>query len=156
MQSKSIIAAVAITVSLLLSGAAYAATPASLATTASIDGVVKVGDQKLVTWEATNFPKGAFVNINLIRKTGDSPQTYELVRQVAQYTVNDGQEVWQVTKADLGDNLYLEVGCAGSTRFKDGCIASMGQTQFAVSTSFGNNLANAFSAFLEAIGLGNN
>ena len=152
--NKFIILPVFVLLTLLTFGlsAQVSAAPAQISVTSSLEKNVKVGDTQVVTWESKNFPKGAFVNINLIKKVSDSPVRYDLVRQIAQYSPNDGQELWVVTKADLGANLYIEVTCAGSTRFKDGCVSNVGATAFAVETNFSNNLANALLSFLQAIG----
>jgi len=108
---------------------------------------IDVGDEQLITWETKNFPEGAFVNINLIKKVSDTPKSYEMVRQIGQYLVNDGEESWKPAKSDQGENLFIEVTCAGSGRFKEGCSAAVPQSEFAVKTDLGNNLALVFVSF---------
>ncbi len=119
---------------------------------ASTPDSIKVGKEQTVNWSSEHFPKGAFVHINLIEKVSDSPNTYELVRRLAEYSVNDGNETWVPERVDMGKELYIEVTCAGATRFPDGCSSALPTSKFAVESSFGSNLANIYTAFVEFLG----
>lgn len=134
----------------LLSGAYSAsADTAKVSVISSFNAVLEVGKENVVRWETESFPKGAFVHINLIKKVSDNPLKYELVRQVATYSVNDGEEAFVPQKGDVGENISLEVTCAGSTRFKEGCVSGQSDSSFAIEASFGSNLAGALSAFFD-------
>lgn len=134
---------------IMLFGGIAHADVAKVNVVSEVSSKLMVGDKDVVKWQTENFPEGAFVHINLIRKVSDNPVSYELVRQIASYAVNDGEEVWTVEKGDLGGNLQVEVVCAGSTRFKEGCVSGQTSNSFAVETSFGKNLASVISAFFD-------
>ena len=134
--------------SLFVSNGASAQVSSKVNVTSTVEGAaVNVGEENIVTWESQNFPLGAFVHINLIKKISDNPTSYELVKRIADYSINDGIETWVPTKSDVGENLYVEVTCAGSARFPDGCESDVTLDSFAIETSLANNLANVFSAF---------
>lgn len=135
----------------LVSGASFAsASSASITVTSNIDtSVLEVGEENVVRWQTENFPAGAFVHINLIKKVSDSPLQYELVRQIAAYSVNDGEESWIPEKSDIGEDISIEVTCAGATRFKDGCVSDINDNSFAIESSFGRNVASVISAFFD-------
>lgn len=134
---------------MLLFGGIAHADVAKVNVVSEVSSKIMVGDQNTVRWQTENFPEGAFVHINLIRKVSDNPTQFELVRQVASYAVNDGEEVWTVEKGDLGGELHIEVVCAGSTRFKEGCVSGQTSNSFAVESSMGRNLASVISAFFD-------
>ena len=71
-------------------------------------------------WQTNNYPTGAGVDINLIRKVNTSPAEFQFVRKVAQNTTNDGEETWGLLPNETGD-LYIEVTCSSSYQFKSGC-----------------------------------
>ena len=134
-----------------VTGASFAtAQTTEIKVTSAIDGgVLEVGTENTVRWQAENFPSSGFVHVNLIKKVSDNPVQYELVRQVANYTLNDGEEVWVPERGDVGENVYVEVTCAGSTRFPEGCVSGQSDNSFAIESSFGNNLAGVLSAFFD-------
>ncbi len=82
---------------------------------------------KVVTWKTSDYPKDAGVNINLIRKTGDSPVTYVLVRTIAEDTPNDGEEKWTLNQGENTNDLYLEITCSTTYQFQNGCKISSGE-----------------------------
>jgi len=104
---------------------------------------VEIGDLQKVRWITTNYiPKT--VTLNVIRKVGDNPARYELVRTVSNATSNDGSAVWVPAKIDMGSDVFVEVGCTFSSQE---CHAS--QPTFAlavVDTGLYANTANAYEA----------
>ena len=79
---------------------------------------------KTVTWQTSNYPKDAGVNINLLRKISDSPKEFTLVRALSTNTANDGQESWAPQSGENTGDLYVEVTCASSYQFNQGCNLS--------------------------------
>ncbi|OGI57432.1 hypothetical protein A3B85_01100 [Candidatus Nomurabacteria bacterium RIFCSPHIGHO2_02_FULL_37_13] len=79
---------------------------------------------KTVIWQTSNYPTNTGVNINLIRKTSDSPRQFEIVRTIAVDTANDGQETWTPQAGENLDDLYIEVTCSNTYQFKAGCQLS--------------------------------
>jgi len=88
--------------------------PASLALV-NMNGseTASVGDVEHIRWTSTNYAAPT-VSIDIIRKVGDNPAQYELVRQVTSSTANDGDAVWVPAMSDVGPNTYVVVGCAVS------------------------------------------
>lgn len=84
--------------------------------TASVAGSLET--ERTIKWKTADYPSGAGVSINLLRKVSESPISYELVYIIAENTNNDGSESW-ILEENTGD-LYVEVVC-GSYNFKDGC-----------------------------------
>ena len=116
----------------------------------STSAVIKTGSEQTVEWKTSDFPKEGKVNINLIRKASDSPVSYELIRQLSVSTDNDGSETWTPERSEIGENLLIEVTCAGSDDFQEGCATEAGDGQtFAIKGSFGSNLASIFDAIIE-------
>ncbi len=76
---------------------------------------------KIISWIGRGLPKNSGVNINLLRKSSDSPAAYILVRQIAVNTLNDGKEVWSPLEKETGSDLYIEVTCSTSYDFNEGC-----------------------------------
>jgi len=76
---------------------------------------------KEILWQSANYPQGSGVNINLIRKTSDSPISFELVRVLASNTPNDGSETFDFSLSENGNNLYVEVTCTSATDNPQGC-----------------------------------
>ncbi len=147
----------AVTIALVAGGFAFAHSVSAqqakvLITSSTALSEVKVGSEETITWQTQNFPAGAFLNINLVQKIGENPAQFELVRKIAEYTVNDGSETWKPTRNDRGENLYIEVSCGGATRFKDGCVGSMTPAEFAVIGGFNSEVANVWSAFISLFG----
>lgn len=81
---------------------------------------------KTVTWKTSGYPTDAGVNINLIRKTSDSPITYSLVRTIAQDTPNDGKEQWNLGAGENTGDLYIEITCSTTYQFQNGCQITSG------------------------------
>lgn len=86
-----------------------------------------LSNNKVVTWKTTGYPLDAGVNINLIRKTSDSPITYTLVRTIAQDTPNDGQEKWSLLEGEKSNDLYIEITCSNTYQYKQSCKISSGE-----------------------------
>lgn len=123
---------------------------AKVEVTSTVEGaILKVGTENTVTWKTENFPGTGFVHINLIKKVSDSPAKYQLVRQISSYAVNDGEETWIPERGDVGENISIEVTCAGSARFAEGCVSGQGNNSFAIESSFGTNLAGVLGAFFD-------
>lgn len=68
---------------------------------------------RVITWATSGFKVGEPVDINLIRKTSDSPVAYELVRKIADNTKNDGKYTWAPKEGELETGLFIEVTCSG-------------------------------------------
>ena len=86
---------------------------ASLALTSAPTGSVDVGELQHIRWTSSNYASPT-VSLNIIRKVSDSPARYELVRQVASATANDGDAVWVPAPGDVGPDTYVEIGCVES------------------------------------------
>lgn len=86
---------------------------ASLALTSVPVGSVDVGELQHIRWVSSNYGAST-VSLNIIRKVSDDPASYELVRQVANATKNDGDAVWVPAPSDVGTGTYVEIGCAES------------------------------------------
>jgi peptidoglycan hydrolase-like protein with peptidoglycan-binding domain len=76
---------------------------------------------KIITWATKDYPTNAGVNINLIRKTSDSPQTFTLVRTIATNAPNTGQYIWTLQTGDTGNGLYVEIACSSTYVYSGGC-----------------------------------
>jgi len=76
---------------------------------------------KIISWQTANYPTDVGVNINLIRKTSDSPRQFTLVRTLTTDTPDDGEELWTPQKGENTSDLYVEVTCSSSYEFKAGC-----------------------------------
>jgi hypothetical protein len=104
---------------------------------------VEIGDLQKVRWITTNYVP-ATVTLNVIRKVGDNPARYELVRTVSPATSNDGSAVWVPAKVDMGSNIFVEVGCTLSSQE---CHASQPTFSLAVvDTGLYANTASAYKA----------
>ncbi len=104
---------------------------------------IEIGDLQKVRWITTNYAAPT-VTLNIIRKVGDNPTRYELVRTVSAATLNDGSAVWVPAKVDMGSDVFVQVGCTLSAQE---CHAS--QPTFAlavVDTGLYANTANAYKA----------
>lgn len=103
--------------------------PATVATESVVDAAQSGGTaaailagSKTINWKTTNYPSGVGVNINLVRKVSDSPNTFELVRVLAVDTPNDGQEAWVPVKGEKTNDLYIQVTCSSTySEFNAGC-----------------------------------
>ena len=90
--------------------------PATLTLTSTATAnTASVGDLQHITWTSSNY-SAATVAINIIRKVSDNPISYELVRQVASSTANDGDAVWVPALSDVGPNTYIQVACVQSAQ----------------------------------------
>lgn len=110
--------------------------------------VIKTGSNQNITWTTENFPAEASINISLIKKVSDSPVSYELVRQIANNTENDGNFKWSPKRDELGENLQIEIGCGNPEKFTSGCVSSVDNKTFAVEKSFSANLASLWDAIM--------
>lgn len=113
---------------------------ASLTLLSPVGPSIEVGQTETVRWASHNYaPKT--VSVSLIRKVSDTPVRYELVRTIASSTKNDGVAIWVPAKTDVGDNLYLEIGCALSD---NACYAGDSSSVMAVTDTgrFANTAAS--------------
>jgi peptidoglycan hydrolase-like protein with peptidoglycan-binding domain len=108
---------------------------------------IEVGNKQTVTWGSTNYDSSD-VKINIIKKVSSNPNRYELVRVVSDKTLNDGSATWVPAKSDIGNSIFVEVGC---TESKVACRAAVTASSLAVidSTKFANT-ASAFNALEKA------
>lgn len=109
---------------------------------------IKTGSSQTITWTTENFPANALININLIKKVSDSPAGYQLVRQIAIDTENDGSFKWSPKRDEIGENLLIEIGCGNGEMFENGCKSSVDEKTFAIEKSFGANLASLWDAVM--------
>ncbi len=85
---------------------------------------VFLANSKNITWQTSDYPANAGVNINLLRKTNDNPQTFVLVRSIVKDTANDGTETWIPQNGETSGDLYIEVTCSNTYNFVGGCQLS--------------------------------
>lgn len=89
---------------------------------ANLIASVAVYNTKEVNWQTNDYPSGAGVNINLLRKTSDNPIEYVLIRQIAKDTPNDGSEIITIDSKDgEKDSLYVEVTCSTTYSYQGEC-----------------------------------
>ena len=81
-------------------------------------------NNRTIHWNTSDYLAAAGVNINLLRKTSSSPNTYQLVRQIAVNAPNTGTATWNRTLSETGSDLYIEVTCSTSTQFNGGCAVN--------------------------------
>lgn len=79
---------------------------------------------KNIQWNTANYSAYVGVNINLLRRISDSPVQYQLVRQIASNTPNDGIHLWIPQVSDLYGNLFIEVTCSTTTTHPQGCFVT--------------------------------
>ena len=84
-------------------------------------GAVVLSAAKTVRWRTVGYPMDAGININLLRRVSDSPVSYELVRVIARDTINDSTETWIPRSGENTNDLYIEVACSDTYRFRSGC-----------------------------------
>jgi len=101
---------------------------ASLSLISPVGGSAEVGQRQTIKWSAFNYAPRT-VTINILRKVSDNPATYELVRTVADATLNDGVAIWVPSVGEVGDNIYVEVGCVLSDQ---ACTAAESSSPLAV------------------------
>ncbi len=118
--------------------------PATLTLTSTgTANTASVGDLQHITWTSSNYAAPT-VAINIIRKVGDNPAKYELVRQVAASTANDGDAVWVPAPSDVGPNTYIQVACVQSAQ---ACTATpLNQPLAVVDNGSNSNTAAAYQA----------
>jgi peptidoglycan hydrolase-like protein with peptidoglycan-binding domain len=97
----------------------------SVAPEKSLAAALFLSSAKKIQWKTADYPKNVGVNINLLKKISDSPVKYELVRQLAKDTPNDGEETWIPTSSEKNLDLYIEVTCSTTYAFKEGCQISI-------------------------------
>ncbi len=94
---------------------------------AVLSSIIGLTPSKTITWQATNFPSGLGVEINLIKKTSTSPVAYSLVRQLTHNAPNTGTFTWTPQSNENGSDLYLEIGCASNAHgatTPNGCVST--------------------------------
>jgi hypothetical protein len=115
------------------------------------DETLKTNEAHTILWSTENFPVDGLVNINLIKKTSDSPAEYEFVREILTNIPNSGSATWTPSRSDIGNDLMIEIGCSTATDYPNGCVSGVDQETFAVRGTFSDNLASAFDAFIAFI-----
>lgn len=117
--------------------------PASLTLIGPAGATVSVGQRQDVEWLSDNY-SAPTVTVNIIRKVGESPIRYELVRTVSAGTSNDGLALWIPTLLEAGDDIFVEVGCTLSSQ---ACTASQSVAALAVvDTGRSSNTASVYEA----------
>lgn len=79
------------------------------------------GQSQTIAWSPSDFPADK-VTINLIRKTGDNPVSYELVRTIDAAAVNNGLATWTPSENEVGSDVFIEIGCPASA---EACRSTM-------------------------------
>ena len=102
---------------------------------------IEVGNKQALKWTASNY-SSSDVKVNIIKKVSSNPNRYELVRSVSDKTVNDGVATWIPAKSDVGNNIFVEIGCKDS---KTACHSAITSSSLAVINS--NRYMNTASAF---------
>lgn len=85
---------------------------------------VVLSSTKVITWQTVDYPANVGVNINLLRQTSNSPITYSLIRTLAKDTPNDGTESFVLKSGETGSDVYAEVACSSTYKFKQECKLS--------------------------------
>jgi hypothetical protein len=80
--------------------------------TASAAASVSVGQVQRITWNKGAYPS-ATVNVSIIKKTGDNPARYSLVRNLGAIS-NTGSATWTPAAGETGTDIYVEVGCTST------------------------------------------
>lgn len=83
-----------------------------------------LGYVKSIKWNSSGFPQGATVDINLLKRSSDSPVSYDFVKKIASGYANTGEITWLYTKADMNDDYYVEVVCSTPQSFPNGCTVT--------------------------------
>ena len=150
---KTLIISVSALVFLLLAiPALQAAEPSKVILVSThANATVKTNSSQDILWSSENFPKDGLININLIKKTSDSPAEYTLVRALHTNIANTGTATWTPTRSEIGSDLMIEIGCSSSTEYPNGCISGADSETFAVKGGFSDNLASAFDGFIAFI-----
>ena len=122
--------------------------------TASVDGLlsltshkggetIEIGNKQALKWTASNYTSDN-VKVNIIKKVSSNPNRYELVRSVSDKTPNDGVATWIPAKTDVGNNIFVEVGCKDTAKACRSAIT--GSSLAVVNSSKYANVASAYSA----------
>ena len=96
----------------------------SVTTGGSQGGAAILSNQKTITWQASGYPAGVGVNINLLRKTSATINAFSFIRTIAKDTTNDGSESWTPLAGENTGDVYVEVTCSSTYQFKAGCNIS--------------------------------
>ena len=80
-----------------------------------------LANERSVSWQTNNYPQGVGVNVNLLRKSASTPESFSLIRTVAKDTANDGSQTFVLQNNELGGDVYVEVKCSSTCQFKSGC-----------------------------------
>lgn len=91
----------------------------------------QVGQPQIIRWTTLNYPSNT-VSINLLKKTSDDPTSYQLIRVITQNAKNDGEGVWVPQKSDMGNDVYIEIGCSNDA---GSCDAAYSGSSIAVTNS---------------------
>ena len=127
-------------------------TRAAVNNAASVDGLlsltshkggetIEVGNKQALKWTASNYSSDN-VKVNVIKKVSSNPNRYELVRSVSDKTLNDGVATWIPAKSDIGNNIFVEIGCKDTMK---ACRSAITSSSLAVVNS--NKYANVAGAF---------
>jgi peptidoglycan hydrolase-like protein with peptidoglycan-binding domain len=103
--------------------------PDTSLTAAVISFFTGTSPSRTITWQSNGYPSNEGVNINLIKKTSDSPVSYSLVRQLATNVSNTGTYSWKAQSGETGTDLYAEVTCANSATSASACQISAAPIQ---------------------------
>lgn len=108
---------------------------------------IEIGNAQKITWNSQNY-SASDVKVNIIKKVSSNPNKYELVRSVNGNISNDGSATWIPAKSDIGNNIFVEIGCKES---KNACRAGITSASLAVidSAKYANT-ASAFDALEKA------
>jgi peptidoglycan hydrolase-like protein with peptidoglycan-binding domain len=98
--------------------------PSSSLVAAVISFLTASTPSRTISWQTAGYPAGAGVDINLIRKTSDSPVSYTLIRQIGSNVPNSGAFSWTPLSNETGADLYAEVTCAQSPSSTAACQIS--------------------------------
>lgn len=108
---------------------------------------IEIGNKQTIKYSASNYT-ASNVKVNIIKQIGSKPNRYDLVRTVSASTSNDGSVTWVPTRAEIGSNILVEVGCGESA---NACHAGVTSGTLAVvdSTRY-QNTASVFDAIERA------
>jgi hypothetical protein len=82
--------------------------------TAAVTQAVNVGTTQNITWDPALY-SSANVSIMIIRKVGDNPARYDLVRTISASAPNNGSTVWTPSSNEKGGDIYVQIGCISPT-----------------------------------------
>ncbi|MDQ5893724.1 MAG: hypothetical protein QG640_737 [Patescibacteria group bacterium] len=102
---------------------------------------IEIGNKQALKWTASNYSSDN-VKVNVIKKVSSNPNRYELVRTVSDKTLNDGVATWIPAKSDIGNNIFVEIGCKDTVK---ACRSAITASSIAVINS--NKYMNTASAY---------